>query len=95
MVSWESMSANGYKPQGNGVGVTFHGEQGSLMIDGDGYTVYDLKGTVVEDVKSDQGGHQSGRAVGAAGRLHTANFLDGIRGKATSSRQSPAATSAR
>jgi predicted dehydrogenase len=84
MVSWESMSANGYKPQGNGVGVTFHGEQGSLMIDGDGYTIYDLKGTVVEEVKTDPGASTS--QVGPAVRLdalHTANFLDGIRGKAT------------
>ena len=69
MVSWESMSANGYKPQGNGVGVTFHGEQGSLMIDGDGYTIYDLKGTVVEDVKTDPGAVTSQVGpVGAAGR---------------------------
>lgn len=83
MVSWESMSANGYKPQGNGVGVTFHGEQGSLMIDGDGYTIYDLKGAVVEEVKTDPGATTS--QVGPAVRLdalHTANFLDGIRGKA-------------
>ena len=84
MISWESMSANGYKPQGNGVGVTFHGEQGSLMIDGDGYTVYDLKGAVVEEVKTDPGAVTS--QVGPAVRLdalHTANFLDGIRGKGT------------
>jgi predicted dehydrogenase len=84
MVSWESMSANGYKPQGNGVGVTFHGEQGSLMIDGDGYTIYDLKGAVVEEIKTDPGAVTS--QVGPAVRLdalHTANFLDGIRGKAT------------
>jgi predicted dehydrogenase len=84
MISWESMSANGYKPQGNGVGVTFHGETGSLMIDGDGYTVYDLKGAVVEEVKTDPGAVTS--QVGPAVRLdalHTANFLDGIRGKAT------------
>lgn len=83
MVSWESMSANGFKPQGNGVGVTFHGEQGSLMIDGDGYTIYDLAGVVTEAIKSDPGAITS--QVGPAVRLdalHTINFLDGIRGKA-------------
>ena len=83
MIIWESMSANGYKPHGTGVGVTFHGEQGSLLIDGDGYTLYDLKGTVVEEVKTDPGAVTS--QVGPAVRLdalHTANFVDGIRGKA-------------
>ncbi len=84
MITWESMSANGWKPQGRGVGVTFHGETGSLLIDGDGYTVYDIKGAQVEDVKSDPGAATS--QVGPAVRLdalHTLNFCDGIRGKAT------------
>jgi predicted dehydrogenase len=84
MITWESMSSNGWRPQGRGVGVTFHGENGSLLIDGDGYTVYDLKGTQVEEVKTDPGAVTS--QVGPAVRLdalHTANFVEGIRGTAT------------
>ena len=81
LITWESMSANGFQPQGRGVGVTFHGDQGSLLIDGDGYTIYDLKGAVVEEVKTDPGAVTS--QVGPAVRLdalHTANFVEGIRG---------------
>ena len=81
LITWESMSANGFQPQGRGVGVTFHGDQGSLLIDGDGYTIYDLKGAVVEEVKTDPGAVTS--QVGPAVRLdalHTTNFVEGIRG---------------
>ncbi len=84
MITWESMSANAWKPQGRAVGVTFHGETGSLLIDGDGYTVYDIQGAQVEEVKTDPGAVTS--TVGPAVRLdalHTANFCDGIRGTAT------------
>ena len=66
------------------MGVTFHGENGSLLIDGDGYTVYDLKGAQVEEVKTDPGSVAS--QVGPAVRLdslHTINFCEGIRGTAT------------
>ncbi len=83
MITWESMSANGWRPQGLGVGVTFHGENGSLLIDGDGYTIYDLKGAQVEAVKTDPGAVTS--QVGPAVRLdalHTTNFVEGIRGTA-------------
>ena len=84
MITWESMSANGWKPQGRGVGVTFHGENGSLLIDGDGYAIYDLKGALVEEIKTDPGAAAS--QVGPAVRLdalHTTNFVEGIRGTAT------------
>jgi len=84
LITWESMSANGFQPHGRGVGVTFHGDQGSLLIDGDGYTIYDLKGTMVEEVKPDAGSAVS--QVGPAVRLdalHTTNFLEVIRGKGT------------
>ena len=91
------MSANGWKPQGKGVGVTFHGENGSLLIDGDGYTVYDLKGAQVEEVKTDPGAVTS--QVGPAVRLdalHTINFLRRHpRQGRRCSRRSTAATSAR
>ncbi len=84
LITWESMSSNGWRPQGLGVGVTFHGENGSLLIDGDGYTIYDLKGAQVEQVKTDPGAVTS--QVGPAVRLdalHTTNFVEGIRGTAT------------
>ncbi len=83
MITWESMSSNGWRPQGLGVGVTFHGENGSLLIDGDGYTIYDLKGAQVDQVKTDPGAVTS--QVGPAVRLdalHTINFVEGIRGTA-------------
>ena len=82
MITWESISSNGWRQQGKGVGVTFHGDQGSLFIDGDGYVVYDPKMRVLEEVKSAAAGEIT--TVGPGDTLdshHTANFLDAVRGK--------------
>jgi predicted dehydrogenase len=67
-ISWEGLS----RSQGTGgrsAEVLFHGEEGSLAINGGGYTVYDPKGKEV-------------KKVGGAGgdEVHLRNFLDAIRG---------------
>ncbi len=84
MITWESISSNGWRQQGKGVGVTFHGDQGSLFIDGNGYVVYDPKMRVVHEVKNVEVGEIS--TVGPGDTLdayHAINFLEAIRGKAT------------
>lgn len=53
-IVWEGLSANGRRTEGDSVGVMFYGEKGSLFIgSGNGYKLYDLKGKVLKDVKSD------------------------------------------
>lgn len=52
-VVWEGLSANGRKTEEDAVGVIFYGEKGSVFIgSGNGYKLYDLKGKVLKDVKS-------------------------------------------
>lgn len=51
-MSWEGRSCNGKNIEGSSVGVMFYGENGSILIpSGNSYTVFDLKGEVIRDVK--------------------------------------------
>ena len=67
-ITWEGLSWSPYGPGGSGFGVTFHCDNGTLSIGEDGFTVYDDRNKLVEEVKGKGGdGH------------HFANFLDCIR----------------
>ncbi|MBX2842790.1 MAG: Gfo/Idh/MocA family oxidoreductase [Flammeovirgaceae bacterium] len=51
-MTWEGRSCNGKPIEGSSVGVVFYGEEGSILIpSGNNYTVFDLKGNVVKEVK--------------------------------------------
>ncbi|MDA0194477.1 MAG: Gfo/Idh/MocA family oxidoreductase [Bacteroidetes bacterium] len=51
-MTWEGRSCNGKRIEGNPVGAIFYGEDGSLLIpSGNGYSVFDLQGKVVKEVK--------------------------------------------
>jgi len=53
-MSWEGRSCNGKDISGSSVGVLFYGENGSMLIPGgNSYTIYDLEGKVVKEVKSE------------------------------------------
>ena len=53
-MSWEGRSCNGKNIEGSSVGVMFYGESGSMLIPGgDSYTIFDLSGKIVKEVKSD------------------------------------------
>jgi predicted dehydrogenase len=81
---WENRSSNGRKIEGADRGVIFYGENGSLDTDGEAYTVYDLSGKLVKEVKSTlqqeavQGRNTASPSLGMDS-LHVADFLDAIR----------------
>ena len=81
---WENRSSNGRKIEGLDRGIIFYGENGSLDTGGDSYTVYDLNGKLVKEVKSVmkeeavQGRNTASVSLGMDS-LHVANFLDAIR----------------
>ena len=53
-MTWEGRSCNGTPIEGSSVGAMFYGEEGSLLLPGgNNYTVFDLKGKVVKEVKDD------------------------------------------
>ncbi|WPU93213.1 Gfo/Idh/MocA family oxidoreductase [Mucilaginibacter sabulilitoris] len=81
---WENRSSNGRKIEGEDRGVIFYGENGSLDTDGEDYTIYDLSGKMVKQVKSAapqaavDGRNTASPSLGMDS-LHVANFLDSIR----------------
>ena len=80
-MSWEGRSCNGKDVDGHGVGSMFYGEGGSMLIaGGNAYTLYDLKGNIMEEV-SDAEKVDPRNTVDPAQSLdgiHIRNFLDGI-----------------
>jgi predicted dehydrogenase len=80
MISWEGKCCNGMKYYGRDRGATIMGTTGSVLVDRDGYEVYDLKGNKTSEFKT-------GKATSSSdltGRdsmtdLHFANFIAGVR----------------
>lgn len=67
-IFWEGLSWSPYGPQGNGFGMSFHGEKGTIVMDGSNYKQFDIKNKEV-----------GGREAGGSEREHIANFLDCIK----------------
>jgi predicted dehydrogenase len=82
-IIWEGRSCNGFRTEGQSRGITFHGEQGSVLIDDDAYTVFDQKMKVVRKVE-DKAEQSTVDTTGPGDRLdsyHIANFLDCVRSR--------------
>jgi predicted dehydrogenase len=79
MISWEGKSCQGMKYYGRDRGATIMGTTGTVLVDRDGYEIYDLKGSKTEEFKT-------GNATSSADLLgrdsmtdaHFANFIAGI-----------------
>jgi predicted dehydrogenase len=80
MISWEGKSCQGMKYYGRDRGSTIMGTTGTVLIDRDGYEIYDLKGNKTSEVKV---GNKSSSAdlVGRDSMTdaHFTNFIAGIR----------------
>jgi predicted dehydrogenase len=70
MIAWEGMSCNQMPPGSRPGEVVFHGERGSLSIQGGDYTIHDPTGKPVQ-----RGSGPGGDAV------HIVNFLAAVRGE--------------
>lgn len=67
-IIWEGLSCNSDGLYGDGYGASFHGETGSMRMDGWGYAIYDDKGKEVARETSHDGTGD-----------HIANFVDAVR----------------
>jgi predicted dehydrogenase len=79
-IIWQGASCNGLETFGRGRGTSILGTEGSVVMDRDGYVVYDLKNTVVKQNLAAKGGdglNISGDDEMTA--LHIANFVDAVR----------------
>jgi predicted dehydrogenase len=76
MINWSGRSCNRLPLEGAGRGVVIQGTEGSLQIEPDYYTVFDLRGRSVRTEKLDEGMESDPLFA------HTRNFVDSIRGQA-------------
>src|SRR5438046_6594735 len=80
MISWDGTSCQGMKHYGRDRGSTIMGTIGTVLVDRDGYEIYDLKGTKTSVFRA-------GSTTSSADLLgrdsmtdaHFANFIAGIR----------------
>jgi predicted dehydrogenase len=82
MLSWESTSCNGMRYFNRGRGSLIEGTNGTVLVDRDGYEVYDLRGKKIDEFKVVKT-HQTTTAdlIGADSMTdaHFANFIAAIR----------------
>lgn len=80
LISWEGKCCSGMQYYGRDRGSTIMGTTGSMLIDGSGYEVYDLKGKKISEVKA---GHANASSdltgVDSMTDAHFANFIAAIR----------------
>ena len=79
-IVWQGQSCNGLNTYGRSRGTAILGTNGSVVMDRDGYVVYDLKNQVVKQSLATQAG--DGLNINADDdmtRLHIDNFVDAIR----------------
>jgi predicted dehydrogenase len=79
-MTWEGRSCNGKPIEGTWAGVIFYGEEGSMFIDGNSYTIYDLENNIVKEVKNEIKVDPLNIADPGADldSLHIRNFLKGM-----------------
>jgi len=81
---WEGRSCSGRPIDGTSAGVIFHGEKGSLLINGNSYLVQDLDEKVIKEVKESKAIDPRNTVNPTEGLdgVHIRNFLESIRGGA-------------
>ncbi|BBE20210.1 myo-inositol 2-dehydrogenase [Aquipluma nitroreducens] len=80
-MTWEGRSCNGKTIEGSTVGALFYGENGSLMIDGNAYTIFDLESKVVKVVKNEEviDARNLSNPASDLDSLHIQNFFSSIK----------------
>ncbi len=79
-IEWNGQSCNGFAAERSGRGSSIHGTEGTIVMDRNGYTLYDMKNKVVKENKGDeQGSGIDTRSNDHLSELHIANFIAGVR----------------
>ena len=80
-ITWDGQSCNSMNKWGRGRGTLIYGTQGSVLMDRNGYELYDLQGKMVDKVTAESRSATTD-LVGAGGLddKHVHNFLETIRG---------------
>jgi len=80
MLTWEGKSCQGMRYYGRDRGSAILGTTGTVVVDRDGYEIYDLRGKKTNEVKAG-GGTSSADLVGRDSMTdaHFGNFIAGVR----------------
>ncbi|MES2003238.1 MAG: Gfo/Idh/MocA family oxidoreductase [Bacteroidota bacterium] len=80
-ILWEGRSCSGFKVQGTDRGVLFYGDKGILQTGHNGYTIFDEKGVILKEVKSNAviDGRNTASPNEGLDAVHIANFLESVR----------------
>ncbi len=81
-ISWEGRSCNNFPTEGLSRGVMVYGTDGSALLEGNNYTIFDAKNKKVKEVyeKPESEGTNTQSANGTRlDRMHVQNFIDAIR----------------
>jgi predicted dehydrogenase len=80
-IAWEGRSCNARGLEGRGRGASIHGQNGTVIIDRNGYVVYDNENNETKKViRGEAEASLDTRGGGSLTDLHIANFLNAIRG---------------
>jgi len=81
LIDWESRSCQGMKLYNRERGSTILGTNGTVLVDRDGYEVYDLNGKMTDEFKVNRQKTSSADLIGADSMTdaHFANFIAAIR----------------
>ncbi len=83
MISWEGKSCNGMPFMNRGRGALIHGTEGTVLLDRDGYLLFDRGGELVKEEIEPNGGGAANtadtRGFDALTVNHMVNFVNGIR----------------
>ena len=81
-MSWEGRSCQSFPVEGLERGVMIYGSEGTALLDGNAYTIYDKKKKIVKQAESGVVADPTD-TLSASGaeldRVHVANFIDGVR----------------
>lgn len=82
MITWEGKSCNGFEYYNRGRGATIHGTEGTVLLDRNGYQLFDLKGKLVKEMNEEEESATTDKVgAGALDTLHMINFVNAIRNK--------------
>ena len=81
-MSWEGRSCNDFPVEKLARGALIYGTEGTALLDGNAYTIYDRKQKIIKEAKSHEVVDPT-NTVSASGidldQLHFANFIDAVR----------------
>ncbi len=76
MITWEGLSCQGKQYYGRERGVTIHGTEGTVLLDRNGYEVYDMDNKKIDEFKT--GEKNTTRDVASRDSMTNAHFLNMI-----------------